>query len=223
MSYGLKLHVWGDYACFTRPEMKVERLSYDVMTPSAARGIVEAIYWKPQIRWMIDRIYVLKPIRFETFRRNELASKISEAKVNQAMKKGDSRDLKVFMDDDRQQRAATILRDVGYVIDAHFQIVPGSGDEGLEAKHFAALRRRARKGQCFHRPYLGNREFPAYFELIEDELPETELGTVDRDRDLGWMLYDIDFSDGMAPTYFRARMVDGAIEVPAPDSTKVRR
>ncbi len=223
MNYGLKLHVWGAYACFSRPEMKVERLSYDVMTPSAARGIVEAVYWKPQIRWTINRIHVLKPIRFETFRRNELASKISKIKVKQAMTRGDSRGLHTFIEDDRQQRAATILRDVGYGIEARFEIVPGSGDEGLEAKHFSASRRRARKGQCFHRPFLGNREFPAYFELVENEFPKSELRPGERDRDLGWMLYDIDFENGMEPAFFRARMTDAVIEVPTMHSPEVRR
>ena len=223
MSYGLKLHVWGEYACFTRPEMKVERLSYDVMTPSAARGIVEAIYWKPQIRWTIDRIHVLKPIRLETFRRNEIGSKLSEGTVRKAMKSGKPSDARVYIEDNRQQRAATILRDVGYGIEARFEIVQGSGDEGQEAKHLSASRRRAQKGQCFHRPYLGNREFPAHFELVEGGFPDSELEPGDRDRDLGWMLYDIDFQNGMNPTFFQARMVDGTVEIPSPGSAEIRR
>ena len=223
MSYGLKIHVWGNYACFTRPELKVERLSYDVMTPSAARGIVEAIYWKPQIRWKIERIHVLKPIRFETFRRNELASKISAQRIEQGMVRGDSKDLRIFIEEERQQRAATILRDVAYGIEARFEIVPGSGDEGSEAKHFAASNRRARKGQCFHRPYLGNREFPAHFELVEDAFPKSQLSPGERDRDFGWMLYDIDFANNMTPTFFRAQMKSATIMVPDMNSPDIRR
>ena len=122
MAFGIRLHVWGDYACFTRPEMKAERVSYDVITPSAARGILEAVHWKPAIRWVIDRIHVLKPIRFETLRRNELGSKIPLGTVRKAAKSGSSRDLHTYVESDRQQRAATLLRDVGYVIEAHFDL-----------------------------------------------------------------------------------------------------
>lgn len=207
MSYGIKLKVWGNYACFTRPEMKVERVSYDVMTPSAARGMLEAIYWKPAIVWVIDRIHVLKPIKFDNVRRNELSGKIPLGVVKRAMLDGcDS--VEVFIEKDRQQRAAMVLRDVAYVIEAHFGF---TGDEDNNpAKHKEMFDRRASKGQCFHQPYLGCREFPASFSLIKD-IPKSQL--IGK-QDLGWMLHDIDFSNNMEPRFFRAIMHDGVIDVP---------
>ena len=129
MSYGIKLHIWGEYACFTRPEMKVERVSYDVITPSAARGILEAIHWKPAIRWQIERIHVLKPIRFESILRNEVGSKISARNVTSAMNAKSTQDLHLVSDEDRQQRAATVLRDVAYVVEAHFEMTSKAGSD----------------------------------------------------------------------------------------------
>lgn len=217
MSFGVRLKVWGDYACFTRPEMKVERVSYDVMTPSAARGILEAVYWKPAIRWVIERIRVLRPIRFDTIRRNEVAGKLPLTVVRKAMKDGKT-PVETFVDEDRQQRAALVLRDVAYVIEACFDFTgstEGEGDRNT-AKHKEMFERRAAKGQCFHRPYLGCREFPAMFELLEGPPPaphESLLGA----RDLGFMLHDIDFKDNMTPRFFRPTMADGVIEVPHPD------
>ena len=208
MSYGVKLKAWGDYACFTRPEMKVERVSYDVMTPSAARGILEAIYWKPAIVWIIDRIHVLKKIRFDNIRRNELASKIAVGTVNAAMKDGKS-PVEVFIEDDRQQRAAMILRDVSYVIEAHFGFT--GNEDNNPAKHKEIFDRRAQRGQCFHQPYLGCREFSASFELIED-VPKSQLTGK---HDLGWMLHDIDFENDMEAKFFRAVMNNGVIDVPS--------
>lgn len=221
MSFGIQLHVWGEFACFTRPEMKVERVSYDVITPSAARGILEAIYWKPEIRWVVERLHVLKPIRFTSLRRNEVANKIPAGSVKSAMKK-DRGDLGLIVEDERQQRAATLLRDVGYVIDARFEIIDGEDNPG---KHLDQFNRRARAGQCFHHPYLGCREFPADFALVEQPdhpTPPCELPEDQRDRDLGYMLHDIDFADDMTPRFFRAEMKDGVIEVPAFDSEEVR-
>ena len=178
----VRLHLWGDFACFTRPEMKVERVSYDVITPSAARGVVEAIYWKPEIRWRIDRIHVLNPIRFTSLRRNEVASKIPAGNVARAMKAGRG-SLGLYIEDDRQQRAATILRDVAYVIEARFDILAGEPNAG---KHLDQFNRRARDGRCFHRPYLGCREFPADFALIEEGQPIPEVHPELRgERDLG--------------------------------------
>ena len=208
MSYGVKLKVWGKYACFTRPEMKVERVSYDVMTPSAARGILEAIYWKPSITWIIDRIHVLNPMRFDNIRRNELARKLAVGTVKKAM--NDSRSpVETFIEDDRQQRAAMVLRDVCYVIEAHFDF---NGDEdNLPAKHKDIFERRARKGKCFHQPYFGCREFPASFVLIEGDVPNSKLSG---NQDLGWMLHDIDFENNMEAKFFRAGMRDGVIDVP---------
>ncbi|MCI5140767.1 MAG: type I-C CRISPR-associated protein Cas5, partial [Candidatus Electrothrix sp. ATG1] len=166
MSYGVKLMVWGKYACFTRPEMKVERVSYDIMTPSAARGIIEAIYWKPEIRWIIDRIHVLNEIRFENIRRNEVASKLPMTNISKAMKDCVS-PIQISIEDARQQRASLVLRDVHYVIEAHFELTD-KDKEGEPGKHLGMFERRAKKGQCFHRPYLGCREFPADFSWIEE-------------------------------------------------------
>ncbi len=210
MGYGVKLHVWGDYACFTRPEMKVERVSYDVMTPSAARGILEAVYWKPAIRWVIDRIHVLKPIRFENIRKNEVGTKISVRNAKVAMTSGNLSGLHMNVDENRQQRATMALRNVAYVIEAHFEMTANSGDE-TSAKHYDIFRRRALKGQCFHRPALGLREFVAHFDWVEKVPPSALKGV----RDLGWMLYDIDFDNDRSPLFFRAEMTDGLIDVAA--------
>ena len=212
MTFGIKLHIWGDYACFTRPEMKVERVSYDVITPAAARGILEAINWKPAIRWVVDRIHVLKPVHFETIRRNEVGSKISDRNVKAAMNAGSLEGLHLVVDEDRQQRAMLALRDVVYGIEAHFEMTPKAGVQDNPAKHLEMFRRRAASGQCFHRPCMGVREFPAHFELVED-FPPTRLPEGARDRDLGWMLYDIDYGKDRAPQFFRAEMRDGVIDL----------
>ncbi|XSG85846.1 MAG: type I-C CRISPR-associated protein Cas5c [Methylohalobius sp. ZOD2] len=223
MAYGVRLLVWGERACFTRPEMKVERVSYDVITPSAARGILEAIHWKPAIRWAIDRIHILKPIRFESIRRNEVGSKISARNVGTAMKAGRTDGLATYVDEDRQQRAATVLRDVAYVIEAHFALTEEAGPDDNEGKHLDIFNRRARKGQCFHRPYLGTREFPAHFKLLEPDepMPETHE-SLQGERDLGWMMHDIDFANEMMPRFFRARMCDGVIKVPTFQAEEVK-
>ncbi|HSW00324.1 MAG TPA: type I-C CRISPR-associated protein Cas5c [Sedimentisphaerales bacterium] len=207
MAYGIKLKVWGEYACFTRPEMKVERVSYDVMTPSAARAILEAIYWKPAIRWVVDRIHVLRPVRFMNIRRNELASKMSLKNLTTAMKGGCSPPV-LFIEDDRQQRAAMVLRDVCYGIEAHFEYT-GTQDTN-DGKHLDVFNRRATGGQCFTQPYLGCREFSAHFELVEGFPASPLTGT----QDLGWMLHDIDFPNDMEARFFRAAMIDGVIAVP---------
>ncbi|KZE48831.1 type I-C CRISPR-associated protein Cas5 [Brevibacillus parabrevis] len=210
MGYGIKLKVWGDYACFTRPEMKVERVSYDVITPSAARGILEAIHWKPAIRWIVDRIHVLQPIRFENIRRNEVESNASARKAA------------IYASEERQQRASLVLRNVEYIIEAHFEMNDRRGSEESPEKHYNIFLRRARQGQCFHRPYFGTREFPVSFELIEGTptVPSNpHQGTVD----LGYMLYDQSFQldekgevKEVTPYFFRAQMVDGVISVPSP-------
>ena len=200
------LRIWGEFACFTRPEMKIERVSYDVMTPSAARGIFEAIYWKPEIAWHIDRIHVLEPIRFSSIRRNEVASKVPSGSVSSVMKSGGS--LALYIESERQQRASMVLRDVAYVVEAHFEIQ--SGNDNLQ-KHSEMFKRRAAKGQYFHHPYLGCREFPASVELVTDGIPKSKLEGA---TDLGWMLNDIDFKDDMKPIFFRTMMNDGVINVP---------
>lgn len=215
MAYGIKLHIWGERALFTRPEMKVERVSYDVITPSAARGILEAIHWKPAIRWEVDSIQVLKPIRFESIRRNEVGGKLSAASVGKAIKAGRTDGLVSYVEEDRQQRAATILREVGYVVSAHFELTGKAGAEDNIGKHLDIFNRRARKGQFFHAPCLGTREFPASFQLLEGgDAPPAPHAALQGERDLGWMLHDIDFADGMSPRFFRAQMKDGLIAVP---------
>ena len=222
MAYGVKLHVWGDYACFTRPEMKVERVSYDVMTPSAARGVLEAVHWKPAIRWVIDRIRVLNPIRFESLRRNEVGHKIAAGTVRAAMRRGTDATPRTLIEDDRQQRAAMVLRDVAYVIEAHFVLTAAAAADDTEAKHVAMFNRRAAKGQCFHRPYLGTREFAADFALVEGEAPTSCLPSDQRNRDLGWMLHDIDYRDEVSARFFRASLRDGVIDVPSLDAAEVK-
>jgi len=213
VGYGIRLLVWGDYACFTRPEMKVERVSYDVMTPSAARGILEAIHWKPAIRWVVDRIHVLNEIRFDNIRRNEVGDKIPAGNVKKAIK-GEIVELCQYAADDRQQRATLLLRDVAYVIEAHFELTGKAGPGDKPEKHYNIVLRRARQGQCFHQPYLGCREFPARFRLIEDDEPFPHSQYQGKEKDLGWMLLDIDFADQMTPRFFRALMKDGTIEIP---------
>lgn len=220
MAYGIKLKIWGDRACFTRPEMKAERVSYDVITPSAARGILEAIHWKPAIRWHIDKIHVLKPVVFESIRRNEVGSKISAGSISKAMKAGSTENLVSYINEDRQQRAATVLRNVAYVIEAHFELTNKSDETDSVGKHLDIFNRRARKGQYFHAPCLGNREFPANFELIDnDDIPISELSN---EIDLGWMLHDFDFIDNCTPHYFRAVMKNGVIDVPPFQSEEVK-
>ena len=216
MTSHIRLHVWGPRALFSRPEMKVERVSYDVITPSAARGILEAIHWKPQMVWRIQRLLVLNPIRFESLRRNEVGSKVSVGKITAAMRAGSTEGLALHVDEDRQQRAATLLKDVAYVIEARVELTPKGHADPAESvqKHLEMARRRAAKGQYFHHPYLGTREFACDFELLEGEPPpphESLMG----ERDLGWMALDLDYAAGMEPRFFRARMVDGVIEVPA--------
>lgn len=223
MAFGIRLHVWGDRACFTRPEMKVERVSYDVITPSAARGILEAIHWKPAIRWIVDRIHVLKPVRFESIRRNEVGGKISAANAKAAMRSGRVEGLVAYVDEDRQQRAATVLRDVAYVIEAHFELTERADASDSEGKHLDIFNRRARRGQCFHSPCLGVREFPASFALLEGDVPLPQPHESLRgEQQLGWMLHDIDFANDMNPQFFRAVMRDGVIAVPPLRSEEVK-
>ena len=227
--FGLRLHVWGERACFTRPEMKVERVSYDVMTPSAARGILEAIHWKPAIKWIVEEIHVLRPIRFQSIRRNEVGTKASTRAIGAAMKTGDIGNLGLIIEDNRQQRASTVLTDVAYVICARFTMTPKAGTDDHEGKHLDTFNRRARKGQCFHQPCLGTREFPAQFELIEPDaaLPKPADETSDlgfgSPRDLGFMLYDIDHASDRGSLFFRATLEHGVMRVPSPDSPEIRR
>ena len=210
MSYGIRLEVKGDYACFTRPELKVERVSYDCMTPSAARGVLEASFWHPGLVWRIDRIHVCRPIRFTNVRRNEVGVKAEKGAIFNAMTKGTP--AGIYTGEDIQQRAAMILRDVRYVIEAHFEMTDKANASDNPGKFAEMFTRRARKGQCFHQPYLGCREFPAAFRLIEEgEAIEHGVG----DRDLGLMLYDMDYHDvrNIQPMFFRAALQNGVLDV----------
>lgn len=227
------LEVWGDYACFTRPEMKVERVSYDVITPSAARAIFEAILWKPAIKWNVTKIEVLNSIQWMSVRRNEVGKVIPNPSVRH-MSGEVSTALGMFIEDERQQRAGLFLRDVRYRIHGYFDFVPlqqrkantiASGEywadehefltnrrlDESEAKYAAMFERRAKKGQCFHRPYLGCREFACYFRLVDPN--EELLQPIDKSQDLGFMLYDIDFESPSdpKPLFFRADMRKGVI------------
>lgn len=209
---GVKLIVWGDYALFTRPENKAERMSYDVPTPSACRGILEAIYWKPAIAWIVDKIHILKPIVFDSVRRNEVSKKGPTSSIIKSAAKN-NKPLALSVTDNRQQRASLVLRNVKYVIEAHFKMTDKAGEGDNEGKHIDIFRRRARKGECFQQPCFGCREFPAYFSLIEDgEMPKSELAN-DAPRDLGLMLYDIDFTNDRSPMFYRPRLEGGVIDV----------
>lgn len=230
MTYGVRLRVSGDFGLFTRPEMKVERVSYDVITPSAARGILEAIHWKPAIRWVIDRVHVLAPIRFQSIRRNEVGSKAPVGTIRKAMSRGDLDGLRLVVDEDRQQRASTVLVSPDYVIEAHFEITGRAGPEDNPAKHLDVFTRRASRGQCFQQPCLGTREFAAEFTLLApgEPLPEPQARSADlgfgQPRDLGFMLWDIDHAaPGKPSLFFRAQLRDGAMEVPQPGSEEIRR
>ena len=227
MTHGIRLHVSGPFACFTRPEMKVERVSYDVMTPSAARGILEAIHWKPAIRWVIDAIHVLKPIRFQSIRRNEVGSKASFATAKSAMRRGDVNGLALRIDETRQQRASTVLVDVAYVIAAHFEMTERAGPQDNPAKHRDMFCRRAARGQAFAQPVLGTREFDARFALVPDEAPtpvpeETAGLGFGEPRDLGFMLWDIDHgTPGKPSMFFRASLDEGVMAVPQPGAPEI--
>lgn len=232
--FGFCLEVSGPLACFTRPEMKVERVSYDVITPSSARAIYSAILWKPALKWRVDRIDVLAPIHWINIRRNEVGAVGGETPINAV--------------DNRVQRASLMLRDVRYRIHAHFDFIPPeqrpkvyaeapdwlrpddpiftreAGPDEKAAKYAAMFERRARKGQCFIRPYLGCRECAADFRLVDH--PDAEpIQPIPEDRDLGFMLYDLDFSSPQdpQPMFYHAKMTQGIIHVPAPDSEEVKR
>jgi CRISPR-associated protein Cas5d len=191
------------------------------MTPSAARGILEAIHWKPAIRWIVSAIHLLKPIKFQSIRRNEVGDKIPAGAVRKAMNSGRIADLYLSVEDSRQQRASTTLVEVGYVIEAHFELTAKAGPDDNEGKHLDTFNRRAARGQCFHQPCLGNREFPAKFSLLRPDDPIPAV--CDETRDLGFMLYDIDHAGDRASMFFRAALENGVMRVPAPNSPEVRR
>lgn len=243
------LEVWGEYACFTRPEMKVERVSYDVPTPSAVRAVFESIFWKPAIRWHVNKIEVLKPIKWTSVRRNEVGVVMSE------------RSNGIFIEDARQQRAGLLLKDVSYRFYATLEYIPLEKRKHLKfqtvpmflwdpeeeefireelklfedkldrtrngetpGKYLAMFERRARKGQCFNQPYLGCREFSCHFRLVDKPEEET-VKPIEETRDLGYMLYDMDFTDleNPQPMFFRAKLENGVLHVPPRDSKEVLR
>lgn len=221
------LEVWGDFACFTRPELKVERVSYDVITPSAARAVFSAIFWKPAVEWHITRIEVLNPIKWFSIKRNEVG----------AIETGNP----LLIEDKRQQRSSLLLKDVRYRLYAELVFIPQwkreeSKNPQIDAeerellhrdenpgKYNAMFERRARKGQCFFQPYLGCREFTCGFRLVEDN--ENKVPCIDDTKDLGIMLYDMDFTDkkNPSPMFYRAKMEKGVIKVPPVTSKEVMR
>lgn len=213
MSYGIKIRVWGNYALFSRAEMKTERVTYDVITPSAARGILEAVFWHPGLRYQIDKIYVCRPIEFTNIRRNEVKSKILCSNAWNVMNGGDKA-LYLSTKEDIVQRASLLLRNVEYVISAHFQMTDQANASDNPGKFKDIIMRRLRKGECFHQPYLGTREFPAHFALCEENDVRTAYDTVE-EKDLGFMLYDFDYLEGgeIQPKFFRAVMRRGILDL----------
>lgn len=214
------LEVSGAFACFTRPEMKVERVSYDVITPSAARAVFEAILWKPAMRWRMRRIEVLKPIRWISLRRNEVGAVVPVNSVKTAMTRGTG-DLALYVEDERQQRAGLFLRDVAYRLHADLEVLPSAGANNPPPKFWEMFERRAGKGQCMNQPYLGCREFACDFRLVSESGPAMPISET---RDLGWMLHDMDFGDPAdpKPRFFRAELKDGVLAVPDAASPEVR-
>ncbi|MEI7884239.1 MAG: type I-C CRISPR-associated protein Cas5c [Clostridia bacterium] len=218
MGYGIKFRVWGDYACFSRPELKVERVSYDIITPSAAKGILEAIYWKPAITWTIDKIHVINPIKFTNFRRNEVSEVLKLSQVKKAIENAEP--LYIMTNENRHQRAAMVLKNVEYVIEAHFDLnLDKAGESDTVEKHYNIAIRRLRQGQCFHRPCLGTREFGASFEIIE-ELKDIPKSSLEGEQDLGYMLYDLGYQiykngekQTVAPRFFRAKLASGVLDL----------
>lgn len=212
MSHGVRVRVWGDFALFSRPEMKVERCSYDIITPSAARGILEAIYWHPGLRWVIDKIYVRSPIQFTSIRRNEVKSKVSASNALNVIN-GGGKLLYISTKEDIVQRAAILLREVEYVIEAHFEMTENANKTDNSGKFKDIIMRRLRRGECYHTPYFGCREFPANFELFEADEILTEYADIE--KDLGYMLYDFDYSnpEDIQPLFFRAVLKNGVLDL----------
>lgn len=216
----ISVEVWGAYALFSRPELKTERVSYDVMTPSAARGLLDAIFWHPGLTWRVDRIHVCAPIRFTNIRRNEVKDTVSARKAQSVMEKGG--ELYLATPESIQQRAAMVLRDVHYVIDAHFEMTQRALPTDNPGKFQEMMRRRVEKGQFYHQPCFGVREFPAHFKPCTQLPPCPE--ELKGEKDLGWMLLDMDYSDpeNITPHFFRATLRDGVLEVPPMYAEEVR-
>lgn len=212
MGYGFKVEIWGDYGLFTRPEFKVERVSYDIITPSAARGIIEAVYWKPAIKYVIDKIHVYNEPEFTNIRRNEVSEKISASSMKSLMV-GNAKERGYLVTSEViQQRASLVIKRPHYIIEAHFEMTNQAGESDTKEKHYNIILRRLRKGQFYHMPCFGCREFPANIKLVEDEIPQSKLTGR---HDLGYMLYDMDFSNSedIQPIFFRAEMLDGTVDL----------
>lgn len=216
----ISVEVWGEYALFSRPELKTERVSYDVMTPSAARGLLDAVLWHPGMKWIVDSIHVCAPIRFTNIRRNEVKDTVSARKAQSVMEKGG--ELYLATPESIQQRAAMVLRDVHYVIDAHFEMTQRASPTDNPGKFQEMMRRRVEKGQFYHQPCFGVREFPAHFKPCTQLPPCPE--ELKGGKDLGWMLLDMDYSDpeNITPHFFRATLRDGVLEVPPMYAEEVR-
>lgn len=203
------MEVWGPMACFTRPEMKTERVSYEVPTPGAVRGMIESVFFHPGLRWIPDRIWVLNRIQFMNVRRNEVKSKVLASAVLQEANGGKAG--AIFTSEDIQQRAAMLLKDVHYVFEAHFEMTEQANPSDNHGKFQDIVKRRLRRGACYSTPYFGCRECTAHFRLWEGG----EIPAIDETRDLGYMLYDMDYSDptDIQPMFFRARMEHGVIDL----------
>ncbi len=216
----IRFRVWGEYALFTRPEMKTERVSYDVMTPSAARGICDAIFWHPGLRWRVDRIIVCKPIQFTNIRRNEVKAVISGRNAKTVMERGKG-ELYIATPNEIQQRAAMLLKNVEYIIEAHFDMTEAAAPSDNPGKFQDIMTRRIEKGQFYHQPCMGCREFPAHFAPCTEKTacPDELRG----ERDFGYMLYDMDYTDPeeIRPLFFRAKLRDGVLIVPDRNSGEV--
>lgn len=222
MSRRIRLLVTGDMACFTRPELKAERVSYDVMTPSAARGVLECIHWKPAISWIVDAIHVLNPVVFETMQTNEITDTLSPASVRRAVKSGDARSLKMDIGKKRAQRMTRYLKNVAYVIEAHFELTAKAVGSDNENKHLDIFERRASQGRCFEQPCLGLRQFAADFRLVESDgdMP----AAIPQTGSLGYMLWGIDYDrEPRTPAFFKAEMIHGVVKVPSPGSKEIVR
>lgn len=208
----IRVEVWGKNACFSRPEMKTERVSYDVLTPSAARGILDAIYYHPGMRWKIDALHVMNPIKFTNIRRNEVKSVVSASNVKSVMN-GLNKPLYINTQEDIQQRASLLLQDVHYIIDAHFEMTEEANESDNEGKFQDIMKRRLQRGQCYHQPYFGCREFPVSFKLYEGKEEYVSKYYKDQVIDLGFMLYDLDYTDkeNIIPKFYRAQMINGKI------------
>lgn len=233
MSYGFKVMIEGDYACFTRPEMKVERVSYDVPTPGALEGLLKSIYWKPAIRYVIDRIIVFNPVNFINIRRNEVKDKVSYSAMRGKMN-GKDVDPGICASERRSQRAALVLKNVKYGVEFHFELTGIKNEEEADAenKHFNIIKRRLEKGQCFRTPCLGCSEFPAKSVTLVNEFDLNRISNSilsSGDVDLGFMSYQVKFHDGGIPkdgnwdnpvfsdrastVYYRPHMINGIIDV----------